>query len=284
MRGDKFSMFRRAGVWYVQFSNPQTHKYTTPRSTRESDRSAALLAIAKWLRDGVPAPRRGVRPVREVLDVDTALSIIRGTPLTQDDVERIVCALRERCLIENAVTKGGPGSEAFIAFLERFWDSETSPYVHERLAHGQRMSRRHCYEAVNQVQFYWKNYFGPDHKLAQVSKSEISAFSLWLKETKGLRAITVNNILSAGTVALRWATRNDILAKNPSEGLMTFSWKVAKRGVLSDAEVKALFALDWQDGHSRLANMLAMTTGLRAGEILALQVRDIDKDRLFVRH
>ena len=41
-----------------------------------------------------------------------------------------------------------------------------------------------------------------------------------------------------------------------------------QRGVLTDQEVEQLFALAWPDKHSKVANMLEMSTGLRAGEIL----------------
>ena len=108
-----------------------------------------------------------------------------------------------------------------------------------------------------------------DNALSEIRKSDINTFSLWLKQDKGLMANTVNNVLSAGTVAFRWAARNDVISKNPAEGLMGFSGKHMKRGVLTDSEVEQLFALAWPDKHSKVANMLAMSAGLRAGEILA---------------
>jgi len=37
-----------------------------------------------------------------------------------------------------ATPKGGPGSELFSDFLERFWTYDTSPYVREKIAHGHR--------------------------------------------------------------------------------------------------------------------------------------------------
>ena len=46
MRQDQFSLHRRGGIWYVQFYNPQTHRYLTARSTGESNRNAALLTVA----------------------------------------------------------------------------------------------------------------------------------------------------------------------------------------------------------------------------------------------
>ena len=64
-------------------------------------------------------------------------------------------------------------------------------------------------------------------------------------------ANTVNNVLSAGTVAFRWAARNDVISKNPAEGLMGFSGKHVKRGVLTDLEVEQLFALAWPDANAQ---------------------------------
>src|SRR5208282_3364513 len=149
---------------------------------------------------------------------------------------------------------------------------------------NKRISRRHCREASNRLEYYWKPYFGKEKPLSEIRKSDINTFSLWLKQDKGLMANTVNNVLSAGTVAFRWAARSDVISKNPAEGLMGFSGKHVKRGVLTDLEVEQLFALAWPDKHSKVANMLAMSTGLRAGEILALQVRDIGDNRLSIRH
>jgi hypothetical protein len=86
MRQDRFSLHRRGTTWYVQFFNPHTHRYLTARSTGESNRNAALLAVAGWLRDGLPDPERGRRNLQELLDLDIALSILRSAPLAPDDI------------------------------------------------------------------------------------------------------------------------------------------------------------------------------------------------------
>jgi hypothetical protein len=59
--------------------------------------------------------------------------------------------LKDRQLIENAAISAGPDAEGFTTFLARFSDYETSLYVRERLAHGQRISRLHCYDVCNQL-------------------------------------------------------------------------------------------------------------------------------------
>lgn len=85
-------------------------------------------------------------------------------------------------------------------------------------------------------------------------------------------------------MALRWAAENELISSNPAAGLVKFSGTAAKRGAISEEEVQRLFAQPWADERAWLGNILAMSTGLRAGEVLAVRVRDIDSDRLQVRH
>jgi integrase len=103
-------------------------------------------------------------------------------------------------------------------------------------------------------------------------------------EERKLKAKSINTALSAGCVALRWAHTEGLIASNPGADLVKFSGEPAKRGVLTDGEVKRLFEVTWTDERSRIGNALAMSSGLRAGEVLGLQVRDIGEDRLHVRH
>ena len=88
--------------------------------------------------------------------------------------------------------------------MERFWTFDSSPYVREKLAHGHRMGRRHCHDMSMWTRMHWKSFFA-EWKLGNLSKADLKAFSLWLAESKNLKPKAINNILAAGTVALRWA-------------------------------------------------------------------------------
>jgi len=271
----RFSLYRRGKVWYAQLFNPETRRYTSGRSTGESSRNSAALVVADWLRDGIPEPWSvHRRPVDEALHVDAILNTIRSSSLTVKDAERVVSALKDQELIETAVIKTGPGSESLIAFLERFWSFDSSPYVREKLVHGHRIGRRHCYDMRVWVRSYWKLFF-TERRLSEICRTNLKDFSLWLAESKNLKPKTINNVLAAGTVALKWAHENELIVANPADGLVKFSGKAAKRGVLTDEEIERLFTVPWADERARLGSILAMSTGLRAGEVLALQVRDI---------
>ena len=103
---------------------------------------------------------------------------------------------------------------------------------------------------------------------------------------ESLSSQTINHILKAGTVSLKWASNNKIIDDNPANGLMKFSGVRKQRGILSDSEVHKLFAIgDWiGNPGNRLGNLLSIQTGLRLGEVVALKVKDLEIDRIHVRH
>jgi integrase len=108
-------------------------------------------------------------------------------------------------------------------------------------------------------------------------------FSLNLAE-KGLAPATINKIMAVGTTALVWAFREGMIPADPTDGLISFSGAAKKRGVLTPLEAQALFAHAWKDERAYAGNLLACTTGLRLGEVIALKREDIENRILNVRH
>jgi integrase len=75
-----------------------------------------------------------------------------------------------------------------------------------------------------------------------------------------------------------------MIDRDITAGITWFSGKPKERQILSPETAAAVFRVRWNDNRTRLANMLSMITGMRAGEIKALRVQDIVKDCLYVRH
>jgi len=69
-----------------------------------------------------------------------------------------------------------------------------------------------------------------------------------------------------------------------SSGHTKFSGGAAERQILTPELAAVVFRVPWNDERARLANMLAMVAGMRAGEIQGLRVQDLGKDCLYVRH
>jgi integrase len=94
----------------------------------------------------------------------------------------------------------------------------------------------------------------------------------------------INTILQAGTVPLAWAFSKELIDRDVTKGITWFSGKAVERQILSPEQAAAVFRVEWKDDRARLANMLAMVTGMRAGEIQGLRIQDLGKDCLYVRH
>ena len=274
---------RHNGTFYVELIDPQTGVKLTARSTGTKNRDEALLKIAEWLKSGIPTGRiRKPRTLEAAAGIENILKAIRRTELNSDDALRIVQALKDRELIDIAAVKSGKGSVSFTEFLEEFWDFEASPYIREKRAHGQSIGKRHCYESMSRFNRYWQPAF-QGRALNNITRQDLKDFSLSLAEG-GLAPASVNKIMAVGTTCLAWAFREGLIPADPTLGLVNFSGEVKKRGVLTPLEAQALFAARWKDKRAYSASLLACTTGMRTGEVLALKQEDIGERVLNVRY
>jgi integrase len=116
----------------------------------------------------------------------------------------------------------------------------------------------------------------PKRKNAALPKRQILRFPKSAKRR--------NTIIQAGTVALSWSFHKELIDRDVTTGITWYSDRPAERQILSPELAAAVFRVHWNDKRSRLANMLAMVTGMRAGEIQGLRVQDLGKDCLYIRH
>ncbi|MDR2663854.1 MAG: tyrosine-type recombinase/integrase [Treponema sp.] len=276
----RYYLHTRHGIYYAELVTPEGRKLTA-RSTGKNTEDEALLVVAEWLKNGVPTGRkRRPRPADVVMGLDGILRALRITDLNDDDAIRIVNALKDRGLA--GVPGAGKGSVLFTEFLEEFWNYAVSPYVREKLAHGHSIGKRHCYECMNRVRQHYVPAF-QGRSLGSITRRDLKEFSLTLKD-KGLSASSINQILLCGTTPLSRAFREGLIPLDPTAGLIRFSGKAKKRGVLTPREAEAVFNVPWQDKRSYAGNLLSITTGMRSGEVLAVRRSDIGDRVLSVRH
>jgi hypothetical protein len=183
------------------------------RSTGKHTRDEAVLVVAEWLKNGLPGESGQRVPPDAAAEAGTLIKLIDKTDLTCDDAPRIVKHLKKRGLIDTPAVKPGKGSALFIQYLETFWDYEKSPYVEDKLAHGQNITKRHCYECPQRVKRYRAASF-EGKKTSEITREDLKALSIALSK-KGLavkRELTrrAGGLCStrAGTITRRgWRTR-----------------------------------------------------------------------------
>jgi len=289
----KYYLHKRKGIYYAELI-VDGHKLGA-RSTKKTTEDEALLVVSRWLEDGIPGKGGKARPVEVVMNLSGILKAIRKTDLDGEAAMKIVNTLKEKQLIDITISKAGIGAKIFTEFLDEFWDYDTSPYIREKRAHGQTIGKRHCYEMTSRVKDYYKNYFA-GRLLNSIARADLKEFALFLSEKrqkpegfKGnfkekLSGSYVNKIMVAGLVALKFAFREGLIPLDVTSGLMRFSGTTKKRGVLTPLEAQAVFKVEWEDKRAHVGNLLALTTGLRAGEVLALRKSDIGDRVLYIRH
>ena len=274
---------RHNGTFYAELIDLQTGAKLTARSTGTKNRDEALLKIAEWLKTGISTGRgRKPRTLEMAAGIENVLKVIRRADLNSDDALRIVQALKGRELIDIAAIKPGKGSVPFTKFLKEFWDYETSPYIREKQAHGQSIGKRHCYESMSRFNRYWEPAF-QGRAMNNITRQDLKSLALSFADG-GLAPASINKIMTVGSTALAWAFREELIPSDPTVGLVNFSGEAKKRGVLTPLEAQALFATRWKDMRAYVASLLACTTGMRSGEVLALKQTDIEERVINVRH
>lgn len=183
---------------------------------------------------------------------------LRTAEFDSDDINTIIKILTERNYLYSAVPKTSKGSIPIEDFLENFWDYDKSPYVKEKLCKKQSSHRQYC-------------------------ATLLSRTCLSSDEAQKLAPKTVNSIIETITIPLKWAYYNELTQNNCFDGIIKCSNISKERKILDMETANKLMELDWDNDEAKIANELAMHTGMRAGEIQALTVEDLGVDEIYVR-
>lgn len=250
----------RSPYWYVRING-------TAYSTKKTNRNeAAKVAVDIYARNS---------------QKDKVRKTIRFNELSDESLLELINECKKRHLIVSAVISDRTQVKAYD-FISDFWNWETSPYIREKLRKEHSIHRKHADRMKAIVENMWKDFL-KDRYLSEVTRKDLTRFCDEVIP-ENVSYHTKNQYLHALTLPLKWATQNGILERNVAEGFVYYSGEYRKREILTPEIADALFRIKWNDGRCKLANLLAMCTGLRAGEIQALRLCDIGENCLYVRH
>ena len=302
---------RNGGIYYAQFRDPVSHRIVKTLSTHTTDYAQAMSKAYEFMNSGTFALKQP--------EAARIMTLLGSSKLTANDLLSIKMLCES--LLLNSNTASGASLETqsgafnnspanspidfsanilsvgrakpkhkLLDFLADFWDYEKSDYVQDKLAHGKRIGKRHCYEMTRNL-LYWRDFFRQTETVEELTPERLKEFEKYLrnrKTAKGsgtLSTVTMDNIIKAGSIAFKWAVKEEYIQKSPFDRLTVYSKENRERGILTNHEVSELFKRgEWKDERARVANLVAMTTGLRCGEILALRFCDLEENRIQVRH
>jgi integrase len=161
-----------------------------------------------------------------------------------------------------------------------FWHP-SGEYVRNRTARGYTIS--HKYLLV--CESFTRNHIIPAWgrlPLSHISVSSVDRFILDLHQKGKLSPQTINHILKCIRNILDLAVIKGYIRENPAAHVRPVRVTFEKRGILTNKEVKALFATPdiWSEYRHYVLNLLAFSTGARLGEIRALCIEDVKPDRV----
>ncbi|WP_315602499.1 hypothetical protein [Treponema socranskii] len=269
-------------IYYAEILLPDG-SHANKKSTGCKNRADAERAVMGWIVNGT-VPVRSNGKVNKKIDVNkiTLLNNLRNYDFTTEEVKTIAEILKNRKLIQSFAVYASPQSKSIEEFLDEFWDFDTSPYIREKKLRGQSIHRDYCVSLQARLKRYWYPHIA-GKSVGEITREDITGiFSD--KAVAKLAPKTINSIISAITIPMKWAYCHGLTDINCYDEIIKCSTKSKKREVLTLEQAMAVFCTDWENDTAKLANMLAFYTGMRQGEIAALRLEDIGTDRIYIRH
>lgn len=269
-----FSLTSRANspYYYVRFRNERTGHFMAWISTKEKNYSRAL-------RKAWDMYNHKSEELEELSFYDT----IRKSKYTKEDVQQFLEDFQRKGFLSGYVLNdGGILNEPAINWLIDFWNPEKSEYLREKKRKGQAVHVKHTENSAQFIKKHWTEILG-EKKLGELSRKDIQSQFNRL-DTLDLNGNTKNHIIRSVLTPLKWAYNNELLARDISRGWIMYKTVYQRRVILTMEMARNVFRVQWDNDMARLASMLAMVTGLRLGEILALTADDIGENFIHVRH
>jgi len=275
-----FSTKKPGGNIYVQFALPNGGR-TYQKSTGTSNSREAEKIAMEWLVKGdIPKRINSKNPPSTSIDKIRFFNDLRTADFDESEIQNIVKILTERKYLKTAVLTDSRGSRSVIDFLLDFWDYETSPYVKEKHSKGQSIGKHYTADYQGEIRNYWAPLL-EGKCIAEITRHDVENFFV-CDAAKGLAPKTINKIISALTIPMKWAFYHEMTTHNCFDGIIKCSGKSKERKILTMDMANKLMEVEWENELSKIANELAMHTGLRNGELKALTLNCIGDDVIYV--
>ena len=162
-------------------------------------------------------------------------------------------------------------SDVFTGFVNSDWHQMVEEYRKAKQVQGLRETS--IYESLLTLG-HFKRLIGPDSS-KQINQNTLDKFIL--DRSREVKKITLNKDIKNLNAFLRWAMKNRFIAA----GLEIKKVKVVQKPVMSltTQQVQTLLSVTARYPTLHLRILLAVTTGLRRGDIEAIRVGDIHFDR-----
>lgn len=179
------------------------------------------------------------------------------------------------CLLERTLPK------TFAEFSEPFWNFDTCPILQDKIARGGHFSKGLAKTNRLNVQKYLIPVFGKKY-LPEITPAMVNRWLLSVPEKHKVTPQTANKQLTMLRQMLDVAVSENLISENPARKVKPLIPKKTAKGCFTRDQIKSIFSEPWHNSIVELACRLASITGLRMGEIRALQRDQLTEDSINV--
>ena len=268
-------------VYYARFWDDERQDYSSGRSTGQTTKAAAERQVKQWLLEGIPTPERKKPKISQQRILATIQKYLTESETIKkeaipDDAELL------KLFYTKVTSQNIAGGETFVGYLNRFWDWN-GDYVRSRHERKKSIGQKYVSSCLAYIKLHIEPYF-KDMLLCDVTAKSLDDFMQSIPRRdddpkNGYSRRSINGMMKVIKVALKHAARLDIIPRNPADKVELLADDTRGRGVLSPSELERLFRLEWIDERGKIASILAAVSGMRIGEIVALQIENLDLDR-----
>lgn len=280
-----YSLFKKSnGYFYVQFLLPDGSR-SQNKSTGTKDRLEAEKKAMEWSVLGDIPVRINAKSEKAKAQSVDRLSFFNSMTtyeFSPEEIDRMITIMKKRGFILSAVKPNSKQSIPVEDFLAEFWNYDRSPYVKELAIEGKILSRSHVKTEMSRVENYWI----PKLKGMCIGAitNDILKEIISDKKIQQLAGKTINGIVESITTPLKWAMRNHCIESISFDGLKRRSTKSVEREILTMEQAEKVMSIGWENDKAKLANKVAMRTGMRASEIRGLRICDIHENGIHIDH
>lgn len=271
-----FVLFRRKNnpTYFAKFYDEASHTYYATRTTNETDERKASIAAMRMLAD--------VKSSSKSLKKTQLIRMVKASEMTTEELTDLAEELKRQGILSSYTIKGGEADINADEYFTEFWTWGKSRYVQEKIAHGQSIHFTHVDGMLKNYRKHLSHMF-KDKLLGEITRKDIFRMFDFVG-AMDFSGATKNVICRTVLTPLKYAHSKEIIPQDLTSNLIFFSVSYKAREILTPELAREVFSVAWDSQSSKLANMVAMLTGMRAGEIRGLRLCDLGEDCLYVRH
>jgi integrase len=177
--------------------------------------------------------------------------------------------------------KASPNKVLFKSFTKDFFKEDSDFCKWKVVNDGRPIGSETLRRYVGTLNYQLLPFFG-DMLITSINTNTIKKWIIWATDKWSPK--TINNAQGVLSLIFRQAIEKGIILNNPLVTIKFRKVQRKKRELLTVEEIRQLYNLKWINETQRKAFLLASVTGMRIGEVCALQKVDINTTFLDIKH